>query len=74
MQQISQDMPVPKPREQMNIHYKNRAYPVNIPVLDSLLYYRQDMRKYLATKSYAAYALTDKMAGTAGGMEFENAC
>ncbi len=50
-------------RKQMNIHYKNRAYPNNIPVLDSLLYYRQQYAQLLGYKSYAAYALTDKMAG-----------
>ena len=50
-------------REKMNFHYKNRAYPANIQVLDSLLYYRQQYAQILGYKSYAAYALTDKMAG-----------
>jgi thimet oligopeptidase len=43
--------------------YLNRAYPQNIKVLDSLLYYRQQYAKILGYRSYAAYALTDKMAG-----------
>jgi thimet oligopeptidase len=42
--------------------YWNRAYPQNIKVLDSLLYYRQQYAKILGYRSYAAYALTDKMA------------
>ncbi len=50
-------------RKLMLARYLNRAYPQNIKVLDSLLYYRQQYAKILGYKSYAAYALTDKMAG-----------
>jgi Zn-dependent oligopeptidase len=50
-------------RKQMLIRYNNRAYPKNIKVLDSLLYYRQQYALKLGYDSYAAYALTDKMAG-----------
>jgi thimet oligopeptidase len=50
-------------RKLMNARYKNRAYPKNIGVLDSLLYYRQLYAQNLGYRSYAAYALTDKMAG-----------
>ncbi|HTB26453.1 MAG TPA: M3 family metallopeptidase [Puia sp.] len=49
-------------RKLMLTRYWNRAYPQNIKVLDSLLYYRQQYAKMLGYKSYAAYALTDKMA------------
>jgi thimet oligopeptidase len=51
-------------RKQMLIKYNNRAYPKNIKVLDSLLYYRQQYALKLGYNSYAAYALTDKMAGS----------
>jgi thimet oligopeptidase len=50
-------------RKSMYIKYNNRAYPKNIPVIDSLLYYRQQYAQKLGYNSYAAYALTDKMAG-----------
>ncbi len=50
-------------RKQMYIRYNNRAYPKNMKVLDSLLYYRQQYALKLGYNSYAAYALTDKMAG-----------
>ena len=43
-------------------HYNNRAYPKNIAVLDSLLYYRDVYAKKLGFTSYATYALIDKMA------------
>jgi thimet oligopeptidase len=60
-------------RKQMNIKYKNRAYPKNISVLDSLLYYRQQYAQMLGYRSYAAYALTDKMAGSPQAVwNFEN--
>ncbi|HSZ34230.1 MAG TPA: M3 family metallopeptidase, partial [Puia sp.] len=49
-------------RKLMLTRYLNRAYPQNIKVLDSLLYYRQQYAKMLGYRSYAAYALTDKMA------------
>ncbi|HET7001513.1 MAG TPA: M3 family metallopeptidase [Puia sp.] len=50
-------------RRQMYYKYNNRAYPKNIPVLDSLLYYRKQYAAKLGYNSYAAYKLTDKMAG-----------
>jgi thimet oligopeptidase len=50
-------------RKQMYYRYNNRAYPKNITVLDSLLYYRKQYAGKLGYNSYAAYKLTDKMAG-----------
>jgi len=50
-------------RKQMYYRYNNRAYPNNMPVLDSLLYYRKQYAAKLGYNSYAAYKLTDKMAG-----------
>ena len=50
-------------RKQMYYRYNNRAYPKNITVLDSLLYYRKQYASKLGYNSYAAYKLTDKMAG-----------
>ncbi len=50
-------------RRQMYYKYNNRAYPKNISVLDSLLYYRKQYAMKLGYGSYAAYKLTDKMAG-----------
>jgi thimet oligopeptidase len=50
-------------RKQMFVKYNNRAYPDNVKVLDSLLYYRQQYAMKLGYNSFAAYALTDKMAG-----------
>jgi len=41
-------------------HY--RAYPENVKVLDSLLFYRNAMANLLGYRSYAAYTLEDKMA------------
>jgi thimet oligopeptidase len=49
-------------RKTMYIHYNNRAYPKNIQALDSLLFYRQRLAETLGFKSYAEYALVDKMA------------
>jgi Zn-dependent oligopeptidase len=49
-------------RRQMYYRYNNRAYPKNIAVLDSLLYYRKQYAGKLGYNSYAAYKLTDKMA------------
>jgi thimet oligopeptidase len=51
-------------RRNMFLHYNNRAYPKNNVVLDSLLYYREQYAQKLGFTSYAAYALTDKMAHT----------
>lgn len=54
-------------------HYNNRAYPQNIIVLDSLLYYRNTYAKKLGFTSYAAYALVDKMAAKPENVwKFEN--
>ena len=54
-------------------HYNNRAYPKNIGVLDSLLYYRNAYAKKLGFSSYAAYALIDKMAAKPENVwSFEN--
>jgi Zn-dependent oligopeptidase len=51
-----------KTRKAFSLRYNNRAYPQNIAVLDSLLYYRNEYAKKLGFTSYAAYALIDKMA------------
>jgi thimet oligopeptidase len=60
-------------RKQMYYKYNNRAYPKNISVLDSLLYYRQQSAQKLGYNSYAAYKLTDKMAATPQAVwNFEN--
>lgn len=60
-------------RKTMYIHYNNRAYPKNIAVLDSLFYYRNVLAEKLGFKSYAEYALVNKMAAkTATVWSFEN--
>jgi Zn-dependent oligopeptidase len=51
-----------KTRKAFGLRYNNRAYPQNIAVLDSLLYYRNMYAKKLGFSSYAAYSLIDKMA------------
>jgi Zn-dependent oligopeptidase len=51
-----------KTRKTFGLRYNNRAYPQNIAVLDSLLYYRNVYAKKLGFTSYAAYSLIDKMA------------
>lgn len=51
-------------RYTMLLHYDNRAYPANIGVLDSLYYYRQVFANKIGFKSFAAYSVADKMAGT----------
>ncbi len=54
-------------------HYDSRAYPKNIMVLDSLLYYRNLYAKKLGFASYASYALIDKMASNPKNVwNFEN--
>ncbi len=60
-------------RKLMYFRYNNRAYPQNISVLDSLLSYRQRYARKLEYKSYASYALTDKMAASPKNVwNFEN--
>lgn len=49
-------------RRIMLTKYYNRAYPANIGVLDSLLFYRQQLATQLGFKTYAEYALVQKMA------------
>ena len=49
-------------RHRIYLHYKNRAYPANSFVLDSMLYYRQLLATKLGFSSYASYKLADKMA------------
>lgn len=49
-------------RRIMLTKYYNRAYPVNLGVLDSLFYYRQKLADQLGFKTYAEYALVQKMA------------
>ncbi|SMO69535.1 M3 family metallopeptidase [Solitalea koreensis] len=60
-------------RRSMYQHYNNRAYPQNIKVLDSLFYYRNVLALKLGFKSFAEYALVDKMAATPANVwKFEN--
>ncbi|PJJ83851.1 M3 family metallopeptidase [Mucilaginibacter auburnensis] len=49
-------------RRMMLTKYYNRAYPANIAVLDSMFYYRQQLAEQLGFKTYAEYALVQKMA------------
>jgi Zn-dependent oligopeptidase len=49
-------------RRVMLLKYYNRAYPANITALDSLLKYRQQFATQLGFKTYAEYALVQKMA------------
>lgn len=51
-----------KTRKTFASHYNNRAYPKNIVVLDSLLYYRNLYANKLGFRSYASYALVTRMA------------
>lgn len=51
-----------KTRKSFGLHYNNRAYPQNIAVLDSLLYYRNLYAYKLGFPSYASYALVTRMA------------
>ena len=60
---ILNDAENPTTRKLFRAHYNNIAYPQNIAVLDSILYYRNEYAKKLGFSSYAAYALVDKMAG-----------
>lgn len=57
-----------KTRQLMFVKYRNRAYPANIGVLDSLFYCRQQLASQLGFSSYAAYALVDKMAKETGSV------
>jgi thimet oligopeptidase len=50
-------------RHAIYLKYYNRAYPINMHVLDSLFFYRQQLAQQLGYKTYAAYALATKMAG-----------
>ncbi|MES2848473.1 MAG: M3 family metallopeptidase [Bacteroidota bacterium] len=60
-------------RKAIFMSYNNRAYPKNIEVLDSLLYYRNELAKQLGFSSYAAYSVVDKMAGKPSAVwAFEN--
>jgi Zn-dependent oligopeptidase len=59
---IIENAEISNTRKIISEHYNNRAYPQNIAVLDSLLYYRNEYAKKLGFSSYAAYALIDKMA------------
>jgi thimet oligopeptidase len=70
---VMENASVPETRKKMYTHYNNRAYPSNLQVLDSLLYYRDQYAKLLGYSSYAAYAVADKMAGSAQQVwDFEN--
>lgn len=70
---ISENADNSNTRKLFGEHYNNRAYPQNIVVLDSLLYYRNLYAKKLGFSSYAAYALVDKMAAKPENVwKFEN--
>lgn len=49
-------------RRTILLKYYNRAYPANIRILDSLLFNRQQLADELGYKTYAEYALVQKMA------------
>ena len=49
-------------RKQLFRLYNNRAVPENLPIIDSLLHYRQKMAVLLGYKSYAEYTIEEKMA------------
>ncbi len=49
-------------RHAMLLKYMNRAYPASVKTLDSLLYYRNKLAGQLGFKTYAEYALVQKMA------------
>jgi len=51
-------------RKQLLSIYHNRAYPENIEILDSILYYRNQMANLLGYSTFAEYELEDKMAKT----------
>jgi thimet oligopeptidase len=51
-----------KVRHIMLTKYYNRGYPANLKVLDSLFLYRQQLATQLVFKTYAEYALVQKMA------------
>ena len=60
-------------RHTMFLHYNNRAYPANIKVLDSLFFYRNKYAQKLGFRSYAEYAVVDKMAQSPAAVwKFEN--
>lgn len=60
-------------RHTMFLHYNNRAYPANINVLDSLLFYRNKYAQKLGFSSYAEYSVVDKMAKSPAAVwKFEN--
>lgn len=60
-------------RRRMYLHYMNRAYPKNLRVLDSLFYYRHKFANKLGFRSYAEYAVVDKMAASSAHVwKFEN--
>ena len=54
----------PSTRHTALLKYNDRAYPKNIKVLDSMLYYRNVLAKTLGFKSYAAFSVADKMSET----------
>jgi thimet oligopeptidase len=51
-------------RRKALVHFSSQAYPQNVTVLDSLLYYRNAYAQKLGFRSYAEYVLKDKMAAT----------
>jgi thimet oligopeptidase len=59
---ISENANKASTRKTFYLRYNNRAYPRNIEVLDSLLFYRNMLATKLGFRSFAEFALNDKMA------------
>ncbi|RMG80351.1 MAG: hypothetical protein D6707_06560 [Bacteroidetes bacterium] len=63
----------PEIRKKYFTLFKNRGYPENMELLDSLLYYRQTLASILGYKTYADYKLTERMAPSPEKVwDFEN--
>jgi thimet oligopeptidase len=54
----------PEVRRRLLHEFMNRAYPENVAVLDTLLRQRYEFARLLGYRSYAAYAIEDKMVET----------
>jgi thimet oligopeptidase len=54
----------PEVRRRLLHEFLNRAYPENVEVLETLLQQRHEFARLLGYRSYAAYAIEDKMVAT----------
>ncbi len=54
----------PEVRRRLLHEFMNRAFPENVPVLDTLLAQRHEFARLLGYSSYAAFAIEDKMVAT----------